>query len=56
MKLTKYLLPVALATLMTSCDMCDTEPVLPPVKAPTNTVQANMTILEFKQQYWSTQS
>ena len=56
MKLTKYLLPVALATLMTSCDMCDTEPVLPPVKAPTNTMQANMTILEFKQQYWSTQS
>lgn len=56
MKLTKYLLPVALATLMASCDTCEMEPVLPPVQAPTDTREANMTILEFKQQYWSAES
>lgn len=59
MKLTKYLLPVAFAAMTTACDTCDMDPVLPPVQAPDNNVilaESNMTILEFKQQYWSTQS
>lgn len=60
MKLTKYLLPVAFAAMMTTaCDTCDMDPVLPPVQAPTAPavdVEANMTILELKQQNWSTNS
>lgn len=59
MKLTKYLLPVAFAAMMTACDTCDMDPVLPPVQAPTAPTidaEANMTILELKQQYWTTNS
>lgn len=55
MKLNKYLLPVAFAALMTACDSCDIEPVIPPVQAPVDTTQASMTILEFKQKFWTTQ-
>lgn len=53
MKLTKYLLPVALATVMTACDTCDLSPVIPPIVPPEATAEATMTILEFKQQYWT---
>lgn len=56
MKLTKYLLPAALAALMTACDTCDMNPVLPPVNAPVDTTAANMTILQLKQRYWSIQT
>lgn len=54
MKLTKYLFPVVVfAAAMTSCDTCDLEPVIPPVKAPVDTTPANTTILELKQAYWT---
>ncbi len=57
MNISKYLLPLALAGLMTACDSCDLEPVIPPVEAPEGIElpEANMTILEFKQQYWSSE-
>lgn len=57
MKLTKYLLLIpalAAMTATTSCDTCDLEPVMPPVEAPSDTTQANMTILDFKKKYWNT--
>lgn len=56
MKFTKYLLPVALAAAINSCDTCQLDPVLPPVTAPVDTTAATMTILEFKQQYWNSNS
>lgn len=59
MKLTKYLLLIpalAAMTATTSCDTCDLEPVMPPIEAPSDTTQANMTILDFKQKHWSSTS
>lgn len=61
MKLYNYLLPaVAFAAAVTSCDSCDLSPVLPPVQPPVVADEAQhaptMTILEFKQQFWSSQS
>lgn len=59
MKPYKYLLPaVAFAAALSSCDSCDLSPVLPPVQpSEVATVhQPTMTILEFKEKYWTTQS
>lgn len=55
MKMTKYLLPAALAAMMFVCASCDNEPVIPPVDAPVDTTKASMTILEFKQKYWTSE-
>ena len=61
MKLYKFLLPaVAFAAALSSCDSCDLSPVLPPVEPPltgeASDVQPTMTILEFKEKYWTSES
>lgn len=56
MKFLKYILPaVVLSAAMTSCDSGNIDPVIPPVQAPVDTTQASMTILEFKQKFWTTE-
>ncbi len=61
MKLHNFLLPaIAFAAAVTSCDSCDLDPVLPPVEPPVVAEEMqhepSMTILEFKQKFWSSQS